>query len=53
MKKAMLAPGESMNVYVSFKPKARGNRNAVIRISSNDKNENPFEIRLRGSGSPK
>ena len=49
----MLAPGEAMNVYVSFKPVGKGNRNAVLKISSNDKNESPFDIKLRGLGSPK
>jgi hypothetical protein len=39
-----------MNVRIFFKPKAKGNRSAVVRIFSTDKNESPFDIKLSGSG---
>jgi hypothetical protein len=35
---------------VTFKPKAKGNRNAAIHIRSNDADENPFDIKLTGLG---
>ncbi len=50
--KTSLAANESMTVTVTFKPKgkAKGNRNAVLKVTSNDADENPFDIKLRGSG---
>lgn len=35
---------------MSFKPFAKGTRSASLRIKSNDTDENPFDIRLTGSG---
>lgn len=35
---------------VTFKPKAKGTRIAVMRIKSNDLDENPFDIFLSGAG---
>lgn len=45
-----LAAGEKMNLKITFKPKAAGQRKASLRIASNDDDENPFNIRLSGTG---
>jgi hypothetical protein len=45
-----LAPGNSTTFKVTFKPSSLGFRNASIHIPSNDANENPFDIKLTGSG---
>ncbi len=50
LKKNQLADGESTEFTVKFKPSDFGTRNATIHISSNDKNENPFDIKLTGFG---
>jgi hypothetical protein len=48
--KRVLPPGASTTFKVVFKPKATGNRNATIRIQSNDKKKNPFDIKISGFG---
>lgn len=48
--KTTLAPGEKTTFTVIFKPVAIGTRTAAIHISSNDPNENPFDIKLTGLG---
>lgn len=48
-----LDPGKSTTFKVRFKPKSKGTRNAVLKINSNDKDENPFDIRLSGQGAAK
>ncbi len=48
--KASLAPGTATTFKVTFKPTAKGIRNAAIHIKSNDANENPFDINLTGTG---
>lgn len=48
--KTSLAPGTSTTFKVTFKPRAKGTRNAAIHIKSNDPNENPFDIKLTGQG---
>lgn len=45
-----LDPNRSTSFKVRFKPKAKGTRSAVIKITSNDPDESPFEIRLSGQG---
>ncbi|MBL9146946.1 MAG: choice-of-anchor D domain-containing protein [Verrucomicrobiaceae bacterium] len=45
-----IAPGSTMTFTVSFAPAAVGVRSAVIRIASNDADENPFDINLTGTG---
>ena len=50
LKKDKLDVGESVEFKVTFKPKNFGTRKAVIRIKSNDKNENPIDIRNKGTG---
>lgn len=49
--KTALSPGASTTFKVTFKPSAKGTRNALLQISSNDANENPFDIKLTGLGS--
>lgn len=49
-KSAKLAPGASTTFIVTFKPKAKGIRNAAIHVVNNDKNEGPFDIKLKGTG---
>jgi hypothetical protein len=48
--KTSLAVGESTQCRVTFGPTARGIRTAVMRVTSNDPDENPFEIKLVGEG---
>jgi hypothetical protein len=50
---ASLAPNESATFDVTFTPSAAGVRTAVLRVPSNDANENPFDISLSGSGDAK
>ncbi len=45
-----LAPGESLDLTARFTPKGAGNRSAVLRLFSNDPDENPFTIALQGNG---
>lgn len=46
----ILAPGESTTFTVKFKTRVPGTRSASIHIASNDANENPFDIKLTGTG---
>ena len=48
--KNFLASGTSATFQVTFKPKAKGKRFATLRIMSNDRNEDPFEIEMTGKG---
>ena len=48
--KTTLAAGTSTSFKITFKPTAKGTRNAAIHIKSNDANENPFDIKLTGAG---
>lgn len=45
-----LTPGTSTTFKVTFMPNATGTRGAAIHIHSNDANENPFDIKLSGTG---
>lgn len=45
-----VAPGASTTVVVTFTPGAAGARSATLRIASNDRDENPFDIPLTGNG---
>ena len=45
-----LAPGESMTFTVAFTPTALGSRSAALHITSNDSDENPFDLTLSGVG---
>ncbi len=46
-----LKSGGTVIFKVQFKPEAKGTRNAIIRIRSNDANEDPFDIMVSGIGS--
>lgn len=48
--KASLAQGASTIFTVTFKPTAKGARNADLKIASNDADENPFVVKLSGAG---
>jgi hypothetical protein len=50
LSKTSLAPGASATFKVTFKPKAKGTRKALLKIASNDANENPFDIPVTGLG---
>lgn len=45
-----LAAGASVTFKVVFKPSALGKCSPTLRIASNDANENPFDITLKGTG---
>jgi Domain of unknown function (DUF1906)/Abnormal spindle-like microcephaly-assoc'd, ASPM-SPD-2-Hydin len=45
-----LAPGRYTTFVVNFTPTSAGPKTATIRITSNDSNENPFDIALAGRG---
>ena len=45
-----LAPGASVTFTVKFKPTALKVRSASIQIRSNDADEDPFDIKIAGSG---
>jgi hypothetical protein len=45
-----LKPGEKTQFTVTFKPTADGEKTATLKIASNDKDENPFDIILTGTG---
>ncbi len=45
-----VAPGGSTTFKVTFKPGAKGTRNAAIHIKSNDSDESAFDISLTGLG---
>jgi hypothetical protein len=51
LRTSSLAPGASTTFTVRFAPRAKGIRNATIRIGSNDADENPFDIVVSGLGS--
>ncbi len=50
LSKAVLRPGASMTFEVVFLPKAFGPRTANLQVFSNDTNESPFVVALKGSG---
>ncbi len=43
-------PGESTSFTLEFKPTANASFNAALHISSNDTDENPFDLNLYGYG---
>ena len=45
-----LAPGATASFAVGFRPTSSGMKNAKIQITSNDADENPFVINVRGEG---
>ena len=47
--KLSLAPGESTSLKVTYTATAKAAVSAALRISSNDKDENPFNLKLQGA----
>ncbi len=45
-----LAPGQSLPLTVTFAPQAVRLHEAELRLASNDADENPFVVRLQGTG---
>jgi Protein of unknown function (DUF1573)/Abnormal spindle-like microcephaly-assoc'd, ASPM-SPD-2-Hydin len=45
-----LKPGAKTNFTVTFKPTSTGVKNATLKIGSNDIDENPFDLKLSGTG---
>lgn len=48
--KAKIGPKATSKFKVRFRPTGKGERSAELRIRSNDGNEDPFEVSLRGLG---
>jgi len=48
--KTSVAKKATTTFVVTFKPKSIGVKNAALHIKSNDKDENPFDIKLTGTG---
>ncbi len=44
-----LAPGDTLDIVVCFQPRSYGVKNTLLRLSSNDPDENPVDILLRGA----
>jgi hypothetical protein len=49
-KLSKLASGASTTFTVRFKPTSTGERSSTLKIASNDRDENPFDVRLTGQG---
>ncbi len=47
---ASLQPGTSVGLVINCEPSAVGDRGAVLRVTSNDRDESPFEIQLTAKG---
>ena len=45
-----LLPDAAATINVTFRPQATGTRTAILHIASNDRDENPFDINLSGTG---
>ena len=45
----VLAPAATRHIVVGFRPTTPGNKNATLRIASNDTDENPFDVALSGT----
>lgn len=48
--KTTLAAGASTTFTVKFTPKSQGEKNATLKVISNDADESPFDIKLAGKG---
>ena len=48
--KTKIKPGDMATLKLRFKPLSRGPRKAELRITSNDSDENPFVVLLKGRG---
>ena len=49
-KEMVLAPGDTTTFTVTFKPTSKGPKTGAIRILSNDADEDPYDIPLKGRG---
>lgn len=49
-KSKQLAPGRKTTFKVAFRPKSKGLKVAAVKVRSNDADENPFDIKLKGKG---
>ncbi len=47
-----LSPEQTQIIVVSFNPTSLGAKSAILRIPSNDPDEDPFEVDLMGNGIP-
>ncbi len=47
---ATLSTGQNTNLSVRFTPTGTGSRTALLKISSNDPDENTFDLQLSGTG---
>jgi hypothetical protein len=45
-----LSPGATRDIEVRFSPSSTGSKNATLQISSNDPDEDPYNVGLNGSG---
>lgn len=45
-----LAPGSTRNITIHFSPHSAGDTNALMRIVSDDADENPLDVPLSGTG---
>jgi len=45
-----LAPAATREIVVEFNPSNNGVKNAILRIASNDPDENPLDVALSGNG---
>lgn len=50
LSKTSLLPDQSVKFTVTFKPRATGTRKASLSIKNNDSDEDPFDIKLQGTG---
>lgn len=46
----VVAPGDSANINIMFRPKSSGHKTATFSIVSDDADENPYNITLMGRG---
>ena len=49
---SFVLPGDQLSFDVTFDPVSTGNKNARIRIESNDCDESPYVFFIRGRGTP-
>ncbi|MFQ5648636.1 MAG: choice-of-anchor D domain-containing protein, partial [bacterium] len=47
-----LVPGSTRNIEVGFNPTSTGAKTAMLRITSDDPDENPLDVNLSGTGIP-
>ena len=52
LKSKNIAEGNGAKFKVTFKPKTKGIKNAILSIKSSDKDESPFTIKITGAGAP-